>query len=75
MKYPAIKPSSILEDIMFLSAMRPLWQSEIAALDVVSLNINAPPMLRQTVQITDTGQGSMMGQYNWLAICDFEYER
>ncbi|MCF6255652.1 MAG: DUF1835 domain-containing protein [Gammaproteobacteria bacterium] len=66
---------SFLGDIMFLSAMRPLWQSEVAALEVVSLNIDAPPMLRQTVQITDTGRGLMMGQYNWLAICNPEHER
>jgi hypothetical protein len=69
------EPMSFLGDIMFLSALRPLWQHKVAALKVTSLDVNKAPMLRHTVEITDTGRALLAGQLNWLEICDPEYQR
>ncbi len=69
------EPMSFLGDIMFLTAMRPLWQHNVAALNVVSRDISKPPMLRETVEINAIGRKLLDGQCNWLAICHPEYER
>jgi len=69
------EPLSFLGDIMFLSAMRPLWQHEVAALRVTDHDAGKPPMLQDTVAITATGRKLMNGHCHWLAICDPRYER
>jgi len=69
------EPLSFLGDIMFLSAIRPLWQYETAALQVTLHDAGKPAMRRDTVVITATGHKLMKGECNWLTICDPQYER
>jgi|GEM_PF-108000 len=69
------EPMSYLGDIMFLSALRLLWQSTAAPLKVVSIDHDKPPMARRTVEITDTGRALLSGHCNWLEIGDSQYQR
>ncbi len=56
----------ILGDIMFLYAIRGLWENTPAALCVQAHTKTAAPLFRELLSITEIGKQLLAGQLNWM---------
>ena len=61
-------PLPYLGDIMFLAILRPLWESEKAAIRIVEEHIDENPMRQTTLCITDVGRDLLANKVDWLSI-------
>lgn len=63
-----LEPLPFLGDIMLLSVLRPLWQSEQAAITVTAEFPNESPMRRQMLAITELGRALLRCERHWLSM-------
>jgi len=72
-----MEPLPYLGDIMFLSAIRPLWSGKTTALSVISRDVKKPPLQQELLCVNEVGRALLAGKQHWLALkgCDEPSER
>ena len=63
-----MEPLPYLGDIMFLSAIRPLWNGKITALSVVSRDVTKPALQQELLCVNEVGAAVLAGEQHWLAL-------
>lgn len=61
-------PQPFLGDIMFLAALRPLWEAEHPAITVLDEFQDENPMRQTLLSITDLGRSLLERNTNWLRL-------
>ncbi len=63
-----LEPLPYLGDVMFLSAVRPLWNGKITALSVISRDVTKPPLQQELLCVNEVGKALLASEQHWLAL-------